>query len=118
MVSELMEGLPQVFRTRIAAMHNSGFAALFGDRRDACERRDVVCLFEPVALRTERTEQPRSKRLAGSGQSAKQLGIRMVVHELIDSLFRIVDRFDEYSGLQNESLDGDRCGFKNGDIRA
>ena len=70
-VGEFVEGLPEEFRTGVAATDVAGFSALPRHRSDAAVALDFLGGREAVAVGPEGGDQPRDERVARTGERAE-----------------------------------------------
>src|SRR5687768_9263786 len=88
---ELMKGLSHKFGASLAAIDDFGLAAAFGHRRDPGEVLDVQGSIVAVAIGAEGDQKPRSQGWSSSRQMAEQFWLRMLLKDLLNFFFVLVN---------------------------
>src|SRR5262245_34384966 len=78
MIGEFLKRLSHELRTCVSPMHETLFAALFGNRRDACQLLHFLRGVKSIPIRTERRCQARSQCCTRPGKAFKDGAIGML----------------------------------------
>ena len=88
---KFVEGLPVKFGAGVPRINHSGFAAAFGHRSDSAKTLGVARRLITRTIRAKEAQQPRGQRRTRTGEFVEQIGLRMILEDLLDVALVILD---------------------------
>src|SRR5213593_1354194 len=88
----LVKGLPSEFGTAVAHVDRFGIATLLNDRRQPIELGHFSGAAKSLPIGAEGHQQPRSQRRAGTGETAENRRLGVLIHARLNFFIERTDR--------------------------